>query len=102
MATNPDSISVSGFALSIPTVGADQDIKALAAARWSAMGRSDAAPPCARRVYCGTGGTLVVRLVNDQATSLPYANVGNGNYVEGQITHIMQSGTTASGLIVEF
>lgn len=102
MATNPDSIAVSGFGISIPTVGADQDLVALATARYAAMGRSAGVPICARRIYCGTGGTLVVKLLNDPASALPYANIGNGSYLEAQIVAIVQSGTTVSNLIVEY
>lgn len=98
---NPDSISVTPFGIPLASVAADADVVALGRARMTALGRNDPISS-ARRVYCGSGGTLVVRLINDPATSLAYTNVANGGYVEGQIVKLIASGTTATNLIIEF
>lgn len=98
---NPESISITPFAVAVANVGgSDVDVVALGNARLAAIG-SMLRVAAARRVVCGTGGTVIVKLATDPATGLSYTNVPNNGPVEGQIV-ALATGTTATNMIVEF
>ncbi len=56
----------------------------------------------ARRLYVGTGGTVVAQKVGD-AAAISYLNVANGQYLDGcwKIVKSTGNGTTASNIVAE-
>ena len=98
---NADSISVPSYAKTYTSIGADTDLVAEANARMVAINRH-ASIPCARRIYVGLGGNIVVTLQGDPATSVTYYNIPTGAAITGNFLTIVASGTTATYLTVEY
>jgi hypothetical protein len=53
--------------------------------------------PATRALYVGTGGTLVVRMAEDDATAT-FTNVAAGIFPV-QVVEVLSTGTTASGIL---
>lgn len=51
-----------------------------------------------KRIWVGGAGTLVVQLIDDTAP-LPIPNIPAGTMLEIRPTKILQTGTTASGIV---
>lgn len=54
-----------------------------------------------RAVYIGTGGTIVVQFVDEPGVSRTYT-VLSGSRHPWQLSKVIRSGTTASGIVAEF
>ena len=57
-------------------------------------------PNGARRLYVGTGGTVVATKAGD-AGAMTYLNVPSGSYLDGQWITVVKVGTTAAAMIAE-
>lgn len=62
--------------------------------------------PFGRRIWTGTGGTIVVSHLADfqnsvAPASVTYTNVSAGVYMSGLFITIYTAGTTATGLVLE-
>lgn len=53
----------------------------------------------ARRIFCGTGGTLVLK--RRDGVAVTYTNVPDGSYIDGAITTVVRSGTTCANMVAE-
>lgn len=52
-----------------------------------------------KAIYVGTGGTIVCKLIDSQATSLTFTNVPDGALLPIRPIVILATGTTASGIV---
>ena len=57
-------------------------------------------PEDGRAIYVGGSGNLVVRLVGQPTVSRTFANVAAGTILPLRITQVIESGTTATNLLV--
>jgi predicted PP-loop superfamily ATPase len=60
--------------------------------------------PPLRRIYVGTGGTVVFTALdgNNAQADFSYTNVANGSYLTGRFIKIKATSTTASGILGEY
>ena len=54
-----------------------------------------------RGLWVGTGGNLAVRM-KGQVTSVTFANVPNGSLLPIRVDRVLNTGTTASGIVALF
>ena|SRR5579859_4599033 len=54
----------------------------------------------ARRIFTGSGGTIVLKHVDD-TVALTYTQLAPGSWIDGLWTTIVKAGTTATGMIAE-
>lgn len=54
----------------------------------------------ARRIFVGTGGTVVLKHVGD-STALTYKNIASGQWMDGMWATVVKIGTTAADMIAE-
>lgn len=55
-----------------------------------------------RSVFVGTGGTLVVELVQNQGVQVTYKNVPSGMWRPMRVSKFIKTGTTAADIVAEF
>lgn len=94
MSSTRDSLNVPGLYIPVDISSTDANLVTLGRTKLPNRGIA-----CARALYIGGAGNVVVRLIDDQSTDVTLTAVPAGTVIPGAFVQVTKTNTTATSIL---